>query len=796
MRYSIDSRTVIDPVNTIFYAIVGKNRNGHDYVLELYNRGVRNFVVSQMRDEFAGLSDAAFRVVEDTLKAFQQDAGEYARGIDAQMVAITGSNGKTVVKEWISQLMEWDVKLCRSPRSYNSQVGVPLSLFEIDPSCDVALIEAGISLPGEMEILEKIIAPDVAIFTHFGDAHNEGFSSEEEKLREKGLLFRNCKVAIAHKDKYGEYISSVLPQGAKMIFWGESSGVDVRAELVEKTLLNRTVRVTEYLSDSEGVSSEITIPFADDASYENCMTAICYLLYRAYPLTEISSRVRNLQQVAMRMEIKDGVYGSIIIKDYYNSDLASFSLAIRSLSVQGAQREKTVILSDFVGVGDDLYYQRISELLQEEGVDVFVGIGEKLCGNAAAFRGLAVTRFYKTTEEFLKLERREFYKNQVILIKGARRFKFEQIGAFLQKQSHTTMLEVDLDAIAHNFNLYKKKVAPETRMAVMVKAFSYGSGLAEVASILQYNGVDYLMVAYTDEGVELRSKGVTVPIAVMNPERESFDQMIEFALEPEIYSMELLDTFERYLVSNGIREYPIHLKLNTGMNRSGLNKNEIPQLLDFFKFQRSSKIVSLFSHLATADDPAQDGFTLEQISLFEECAEMIVPKFDHKILRHILNSAGIERFPQFCFDMVRLGIGLYGVGGDSALECVSTFKTHITSIREISEDETVGYGRKGRVMRPAKIATIPVGYADGIDRRLSCGVGEMFTGGRRVPIVGNVCMDICMLDVTDCDVRVGDEVEIFGKNISVGEIAQKLGTIEYEILTSVSRRVKRVYFKE
>ncbi len=796
MKYSIDSRTITDPSNTRFYALVGKNRNGHDYVTRLYERGVRDFVISEQRDEYRNFTDANFRVVENTLSAFQQDAGEYARGIGAQMVAITGSNGKTVVKEWISQLMEGDLKLCRSPRSYNSQVGVPLSLFEINSNCEVALIEAGISLPGEMEILEKIISPDVAIFTHFGDAHNEGFSSVAEKLQEKGRLFYNCDVAIAHKDFNGDYIASMMKSGSKMIFWGESSGVDVRAELVEKTLLNRTVRVTEYLSDSEGVSSEITIPFADDASYENCMTAICYLLYRAYPLTEISSRVRNLQQVAMRMEMKDGVNGCLIIKDYYNSDLASFSLAIRSLSVQGAQKEKVVILSDFVGVSDEDYYVKISELLKEEGVDVLVGIGENLYKNSIAFKGLSQCRFYLSTDDFFKWERREYYKNQVILIKGARKFKFEHIGAFLQKQSHTTLLEVDLDAIAHNFNTFKKKVSPQTKMAVMVKAFSYGSGLAEIASILQYNAVDYLMVAYTDEGVELRRKGITVPIAVMNPERESFEQMTEYALEPEIYSLELLNTFEDYLYSACIGQYPIHLKLNTGMNRSGLNKCEIPALLDFFSVSRSCKIVSLFSHLATADDPSQDEFTLSQISLFKECADLITPHFDHKILRHILNSAGVERFSQYCFDMVRLGIGLYGVGIDPDLECISTFKTHITSIREVTAQETVGYGRKGKLGRPSRIATIPVGYADGIDRRLSCGVGEMFVYGKRVPIVGNVCMDICMLDVTDCDAKVGDEVEIFGRNISVGEVASKLGTIEYEVLTSVSRRVKRVYYKE
>lgn len=796
MKCSIDSRTITDPAGTRFYAIVGKNRNGHDYIPQLYREGVRDFVVSEERKEFRDMPDAKFTIVDNTLDKLQSDAHDYIKGLSAQIVAITGSNGKTVVKEWISQLMEGDVKLCRSPRSYNSQVGVPLSLFEVDSQCEVALIEAGISLVGEMERLQKCISPEVAILTHFGDAHNEGFESEQQKLSEKGILFRECSVAIAHNDKYGQYISSLLKDGARMILWGESPDSDILVESIERSATWHKIKVTEYLSDSAGVSAYITIPFADDASYENSMSAISYLLYRSYTLDKISERMKNLQPVAMRMEIKDGVNGSLLIKDYYNSDLASFSLALRSMNIIGGEKDKVVILSDFEGINDDNFYRRIAELMLPEKISKLIAIGPNLHRNMGVFKVLPYSVFYDSTEEFLQSEKRDNFVNNVILIKGARRFMFENIGEFLQKQSHTTLLEVDLDAIAHNFNLFKKKLPLGTKMAVMVKAFSYGSGLAEVANILQYNGVDYLMVAYADEGVELRRKGIKVPIAVMNPERESLDQLIEFQLEPEIYSLDLLRLFEYTLVSRGIESYPVHLKLNTGMNRSGLNEDELDLLLQFFSEKRSCQIVSLFSHLATADDPAQDEFTLQQISIFERCARKITSRFSHKILLHILNSAGIERFSQYSFDMVRLGIGLYGIGEDPGLKCISTFKTHITSIRKISSQESVGYGRKGRPGRDALIATIPVGYADGIDRRLSCSVGEMFVRGCRVPIVGNVCMDICMLDVTGTGAGVGDEVEIFGRNISVSELAEKLGTIEYEVLTSVSRRVKRVYFKE
>ena len=487
-----------------------------------------------------------------------------------------------------------------------------------------------------------------------------------------------------------------------------------------------------------------------------------------------------------------------MINDYYNSDAASFQLALNTLAMQDAGREKVVILSDFVdtGTGERELYREVALLLRKAKVSLFIGIGEKLSRYKPYFL-VPRCRFYKDTDSFLRQENREQFKDQVILIKGARKFRFEYIAGFLQKQSHATVLEVDFDAMVHNLNYFRSLLPRKTMIAVMVKAFSYGSGAGEVASLLQYQGVNYLMVAFADEGVELRAAGITIPIGVMNPEPEAFDHMIEFNLEPEIYSLELLEAFDRVLTKHGIEKYPVHLKLNTGMNRSGLDPEDLPALLKFFETKRKVIIRSMFSHLAGSDEARHDEYTLFQINRFIEMTKEVQARFDYPIIRHILNSAGIERFGQYAFDMVRLGIGLHGISAVGApLWPVSSFKTYIAAVRQVKGDQTVGYGRKGVLGRDTRIAVIPVGYADGLDRHLSCGVGEVWIGGQRVPIVGNICMDACMVDITDTDAQVGDEVEIFGKHISVTELSDKLGTIPYEILTSVSLRVKRIYFKD
>lgn len=802
MIVAIDSRSVTLPEETIFVAIKGNSRDGHDYIPELYRRGVKHFVVSEWHKPFDSMKDASFVVCEDTLAELQKMASEYRKTISAEVVGITGSNGKTVVKEWIAQLIEDDIPLCRSPRSYNSQIGVPLSLLDIDRNCQIALIEAGMSKKGEMSKLQKIIDPKVGIFTHLGDAHSENFTSLNEKLLEKCLLFKGCDVVICRDGFVANTIASTLKPNAKMIVWGlKSDRLVFDANRIEVSLdkVTNSERVVKLTFN--GDTFTLDIPFSDEASFENCITAVCYLLYKKFSINTIVQRVKNLQPIAMRMEIKEGVNHCTLIKDYYNSDLASFALAINTLSAQDPAKQKVVILSDFVDIGSDgkKVYQNVADLLKKYKVSTLIGVGEALSRYKLLF-DLPTSRFYPDTEAFLKGEERDFFQNMAILIKGARRYKFEYIANFLQKQSHTTLLEVDFDAMGHNLNYFRSLIPQNTKIAVMVKAFSYGSGAGEVANFLQFNGVNYLMVAFADEGVELRSKGITIPIAVMNPESEAFDNMIEFGLEPEIYSLELLYSFDASLKHHGIENYPVHLKINTGMNRSGIDKSDISSLTNYFSNKRNVKICSMFSHLAASDDPSQDDFTIGQILKFNEIVDIVQSHFDYKIMRHILNSAGIERFQQFAFDMVRLGIGLHGISAitkqTSPLLPVSSFKTHIASIRVVPAGETIGYGRRGVVTKESKIAVIPVGYADGLNRHLSCSVGEMLVKGVRVPIIGSVCMDACMLDISETDAKVGDEVEIFGKNIPVTEIAAKLDTIPYEILTAISQRVKRVYFKE
>ena len=790
MEYSIDSRSVVTPEHTLFFALTGNNHNGHDYIRTLYSDGMRAFVISEFREEFNQLTGANFIVVENVLTALQQLAAHHRQHTQAEVIGITGSNGKTVVKEWLYQLLANDHAVYRSPRSYNSQVGVPLSLLGIDPKTEIAIIEAGISQKGEMQHLQQMIQPTIGIFTHLGDAHGENFASREEKLAEKAQLFTSCQWVIGQTGEALEYIKTRVPSTTSFLLWGEDPKADIHVKTMDIALGHREVQVTfgnkHFILD---------IPFPDIASYENCMNAVSILLLKQYSPNVIISRVQQLSAIAMRMEIKDGINNCTLVNDYYNSDPSSFQLALNILATQDASKERVVILSDFMDTGksgDDLY-PSIAETLRQANISLFIGIGKHLSEHRHDFA--ANSRFYEDTEHFLRQEERDNFNNQIILIKGARAFQLEYIAGFLQKQSHSTILEVDLDAMVHNLNHFRSLT--DAHIAVMVKAFSYGSGSREIASLLQYHRVDYLMVAFADEGIELRAAGITIPIAVMNPEREAFDNMIMFNLEPEIYALDILEDFNRALNKHGIKRFPVHIKLNTGMNRSGFDEQDLPRLLEFFKTERSVYIRSMFSHLAGSDETVHDEFTLGQIHLFERMTERIQAQFNYKIWRHILNSAGIERFPQYHFDMVRLGIGLHGISATHAnLQPVSSFKTYISSIREVPEGQSIGYGRKSYTTRPSRIAVIPVGYADGLNRHLSNRVGNVFVKGKRVPIIGNICMDTCMIDVTDTNATVGDEVEIFGKHILVTELSEQLGTIPYEILTGISHRVKRVYYKE
>ncbi|MDR0544994.1 MAG: bifunctional UDP-N-acetylmuramoyl-tripeptide:D-alanyl-D-alanine ligase/alanine racemase [Odoribacteraceae bacterium] len=783
---SIDSRTVQRPIHAVFFALPGERHDGHDYVRDLYQRGVRAFVVSNDKREFRHLGDANVIMVPDVLEALQLLAESHRFRAKARMVGITGSNGKTIVKEWIHQMAPASWRLYRGPRSYNSQVGVPLSLLGISENDRIAIIEAGMSRPGEMERLAQMIRPEVGIFTHLGDAHDENFSSREEKLREKAKLFEHCTAVIAREGETldGKQGLRALCPGKQFFSWGESE----RATL-------RVGPGADFEASYGEQRARFTLPFADEASRENALNAACFLLLEGMPLEEVAGRVKSLTPVAMRMEIKEGVNGCTLVNDFYNSEPSSFLLALRSLSLHERWKERVVILTDFDETGrypTDLYAE-IAEAVKEAGVSRVIGIGKELAKYRDAFP--EGSRFHETTELFLAREDRKSFRNQLILLKGARRFQLEYVAAFLQKQSHGTLLQVDLDAMVQNLN-YFRGLTP-ARLAVMVKAFTYGSGAKEVASLLEYHRVDYLMVAFADEGMELRAAGVRLPIAVMNPDSEAFDQMIALGLEPEIYSIELLEAFERALERHGVKRFPLHVKLNTGMNRSGLDAENLPALLNFFSVPRAAYPRTLFSHLAGSDDPAHDEFTHLQARRFKELCASIQSAFDYPIWRHLLNSAGAERFPEYHFEMTRLGIGLHGVSAAGAkLSPVSTLTTRVSAIRRVAAGETVGYNRLGRTTRTSIIATLPIGYADGLDRRLGNGRGEVFLRCGRAPYIGNICMDSCMIDATETGAEVGDRVEIFGKYIPVAELAERVGTIPYEVLTGISHRVKRIYYKE
>lgn len=794
--FSVDSRTIGNYKTTVFVAISGTNHNGHDYVNKLYSLGVKAFIVDEWRQEFASMGSAYFWCVENSVEALQKIAADYRVSMLDKIVAVTGSNGKTIVKEWLYQmyasLPDCGTTLFRSPRSYNSQIGVPLSIMSAPKHTDFSIIEAGISMPGEMHRLAEIIKPNYGIFTNIGDAHSENFDSEEQKLREKLELFRGCKLVVCRE---GVIPNSLAEQfGFGLTTWGNGQGSDV--QIVDRVTFSYGIDVT---IECKSQQYKFRIPFVDEASFENVMNVAVFMLQIGVPVTEVIAGVAMLQPIAMRMEIKEGVNGSVLIHDYYNSDPKSFKLALQSLQLQDVNRGRVVILSDFVDVArnDRELYVQIANALEEANVELFIGVGESLMEYGHLFKSMEC-RFYRSTSEFLKVIDTADFSNKVVLLKGARKYRFEYIAVKLQKQAHKTVLEVDLDAMRRNLNHFRELVPAETKMAVMVKAFTYGCGGTEIASMLQYQGVDYLMVAFADEGIELRATGITAHIAVMNPESEAFDKMVEFGLEPEIFSMDMLQEFNDVVLRHGAQSYPVHIKLNTGMNRSGFDEESLRELLKFFETKRGVKIRSVFSHLAGADEECHDSFTELQIERFDKMSSAITGRFEHKIIRHILNSAGIERFPQYHFDMVRLGIGLHGISAANAkLEPAATFKTHIAAIRNVAKSETVGYGRRGVLDRDSRVAVILVGYADGLDRHLSRGVGEMYVKGHRVPILGNICMDACMLDVTDYpDVQVGDEVEVFGRNVPLTELSDKLGTIPYEIITGISRRVKRLFIKE
>jgi len=791
----IDSRGAAYPSDSLFFAIKGIRHDGHKFISDLYALGVRSFVVETLPEKMAHFAEAGFIVVPNSLDALQLLAAYHRKQFYKKVVAITGSNGKTILKEWIYQAIHADIHVVRSPKSFNSQVGVPLSLWQIEPQYDIALIEAGISMPDEMEKLELMIRPDIGIFTNLGEPHQENFTDYYQKCAEKLKLFKNCKKLIYCSDY--AVISELLdkPGFEKMqkFTWSRHLKADLQISHVKKDE-SKTIISARYLKKSW----TFEIPFIDDASLENAILLASFLLVLGYEIPFIKSRLKLLVPVAMRLELKQGVNNCTIINDSYNSDLGSLAIALDFLNQQHQNTGKTVILSDILqsGRSRELLYSEVNKLLEQKNISRLIGIGTDLLAEKAQFAGN--TAFYASTNDFLAHFRKGSFVNETILLKGSRSFEFERILKALEEKVHETVLEINLNAMVHNLNYFRSKLNAGTKIVAMVKAFSYGSGSFEIANLLQFQRIDYLAVAFADEGVTLREAGITVPIMVMNPEKTSFDQIIKYQMEPEIYNFKVLEQFTETVVNLGEINYPVHLKLDSGMHRLGFMENEIDHLITILQNQENLQVKSVFSHLAGSDESQFDEFTRSQISIFEQLSNHIIKAFSYPVMRHILNSAGIERFPEAQFDMVRLGIGLYGISviDQAFVRQVSTLKTVILQIKQIEIDETVGYSRRFKASKRTTIGIIPIGYADGLHRILGNGVGKLLVHGRLVPILGSICMDMCMIDLSGIDAVEGDEVIIFGDAYPISELAHQMKSIPYEVLTSISRRVKRVYYQE
>lgn len=786
---SIDSRSLQNGENTMFFAISGPNNDGHTYINELIDKGVRHFVVTHIPEIAAG--KANFLVVENTLEALQKLAAYYRSLFDFPIIGITGSNGKTIIKEWLNFLLSPDYNIIRSPKSYNSQVGVPLSILGINEKHNLGIFEAGISTMHEMEKLQKIIRPTIGILSNIGSAHDEGFSSVADKIKEKLKLFTSVNVLILNKNKT---IQAFVNPKIKTFSWcSDNKSADVY--ITKKNLGDLTELQVTYKEDT----FPILIPFQDQASIENAIHCMMVMLYFGYNPKVIQTRMAQLYPVEMRLKVKNGIYNCTLIDDSYSSDFQSLKIALDFLEHQKQHKKKTIILSDIFqsGLNNDELYSQVSQLIISNKINRVIGIGETISQYKNKF--INGTTF-KNVAEFMNAFDRLNFENETILIKGARDFHFEQIVSMLEEKTHETVLEINLNAISHNLNFFKSKLAPKTKLMVMVKAFGYGNGGFEIAKLLEHHKVDYLGVAFADEGISLKSAGINVPIMVMNPETTSFSAIIQHQLEPEIYSIKGLKAFLKIAEQKKLKNFPIHIKIDTGMHRLGFEEEQLPELITILKGNETVQIKSILSHLATSDDLKHDAFAQSQIALFEELSTQLTAVLKIKPIRHILNTSGISNYPDAQYDMVRLGIGLYGISNDEEeqkfLENVGTLKSVISQIRNIEAGESVGYGRRFMAEKTTKIATIPIGYADGIRRSWGNEVGYVVINGKEVKIVGSVCMDMLMVDVTNLDCKEGQSVVIFGENPTVTLMAKALNTIPYEILTGISQRVKRVFFRE
>lgn len=819
-----DSRLLVDAENTLFFALCNGRDDGHKYIAELYENGVKAFVVSVKNIEKYGVvgqidaleryPEAVFVLVDDTLVALQTLAAYHRAQFEIPVVGITGSNGKTVVKEWLYQILSPSMSVCRSPKSYNSQIGVPLSVWQINHNNDVALIEAGISRPGEMAKLQNIIRPTIGVFTNIGTAHDKNFENRYHKIQEKLRLFDgiNDGTVVYCSDNH-DVASAMSSKGIPTFSWStENEDADLFVVSINHS------DTTEITAVYKGDSIKITIPFIDDASVENAINCWCVALMLGVPNDIIIGRMAHLETVEMRMELKAGIRNCLIINDSYNNDRNALAIALDFMNAQHHDN-KVLILSDILQSGqkeEDLYGD-VAQLIENKGVDTFVGIGPALCSAFSAERkddGISsspkiflnkkiTSYFYASTSDFLANHPMKMFENQIILLKGARIFEFERIMKVLQQKLHETVLEINLDNLVKNLNYYRGKLKKETKMMVMVKAFAYGSGNYEVSNALAFHHVDYLTVAYADEGVELRNKGIRLPIMVMTPETNTFDSIINNDLEPDIYSFRCLAQLEdaiNQLDRPIARPVGIHIKVDTGMHRLGFLPEDIDELIERIKDNPNIRIMSVFSHFATSDMPEEDDFVMHQVEMFEKMSNKIVTAFPYKIMRHLLNTAGISRFTEYQYDMVRLGIGVYGVAvcdeDRGKLHNVMSLKSTIKQIKKYEPGETIGYGRHGKITEPSRIAVLPIGYADGLRRQLGNGNACFWVNGKAAPTIGNICMDLTMIDVTGIDCQEDDTAVLFDENHPIEIIADACDTIPYEIMTRISQRVKRVYVKE
>lgn len=792
---STDSRRIHFPAETLFFAIITPQRNGHIYVRDAYAQGVRQFVISEETD-ISHFPGGGFIQVADTLVALQTLATWHRQRFHFPVIGITGSNGKTVIKEWLAQLLQPDLSVVRSPRSYNSQTGVPLSLWQMGEEHQLGIFEAGISQPGEMQRLAEMIKPTIGIFTNIGAAHDAGFINRQQKLDEKLKLFAHAKMIIYNaNDRQVRDTIQQLP--IQKFSWGYAD--DCTVQILE---LTRTLHQTAFICRYGERNISFCTPFTDNASLENAMHCFCTCLLSGIAEGKMIERLQQLQPIEMRLEWKKAINNCYLINDSYSNDLTSLIISLDYLQQQSQTKQQTIILSDIFqsGVSPALLYEQVATLLAEKNIERMIGIGPAVSANRQAFTNqLQQTFFYPTTDSFLQQMDSLPFRNEAILLKGARAFGFEKIARQLEEQSHQTVLEINLTAMAHNLKQFRNLLQPGTRMMIMVKSFGYGSGGAEVARLLQFNQVDYLAVAYADEAIPLRQAGVHTPVMVMNPDPVAFEVMEAANLEPELYSFEILEAFMRYCNMQAITGYPVHIKIDTGMHRLGFEVYEMEAVGKLLQLQNMLKVKSVFTHLVGSDEAFLDEKTLTQAEDFDIACQVLQQYLGYPFLKHAANTAAITRHPFLQMDMVRLGIGLYGVdtAGQLILEPVSTLQTSIAQIKKVKAGDTVGYSRKGIVTRDSLIATVRIGYADGYRRELSNGRGYMLVHGQKAPVTGNVSMDMTMLDITGiANVAVGDRVEVFGKTITIQEVAAQCHTIPYEIMTGISQRVKRVYYSE